>query len=150
MRPRPRLRLPEFVPFRINRLASEVSAHLSEIYRERFGLEIPDWRVLVTVAEDGACSARHVAHSTHMHKTRVSRAVARLQGLRLLRRSGSGGDGRESALELSDSGWRLYAELVPLALRRERELLACLTSAERSAFLVALDKLERVLKLTQP
>src|SRR5271157_4220068 len=76
------LQLANFTPFRLNRLAAAVSEHLSEIYRERFGLEIPEWRVLVTVGETPDCTAQQVAGSARLHKTRVSRAVASLTRLK--------------------------------------------------------------------
>jgi hypothetical protein len=82
-----KLQLAEFAPFRLNRLAAAVSEHLSEIYRERFGLEIPEWRVLVTVGEHPDCTAQQVASSARLHKTRVSRAVAALTRRRLLERA---------------------------------------------------------------
>jgi DNA-binding MarR family transcriptional regulator len=122
-----KLQLAEFAPFRLNRLAAAVSEHLSEIYRERFGLEIPEWRVLVTVGEHPDCTAQQVASSARLHKTRVSRAVAALTRRKILERAARSKDAREISLRLSAAGHRLYAQLVPLALERERALLSCMT-----------------------
>ncbi len=44
-----RLDLFRFVPFRLNRLAAEVSNALSVEYQARYGLDIPEWRVLATL-----------------------------------------------------------------------------------------------------
>lgn len=141
------LLLADFLPFRLNRLAEAVSARLSEIYRDRFDLEIADWRVLVTVGERGDCTARHIADSTRMHKTRVSRAVASLLARRWLAATVHTEDAREIRLRLSAAGRRVYAALVPLALERERELLACLAQPQRHAFLAALANFETSLAL---
>jgi DNA-binding MarR family transcriptional regulator len=141
------LRLPNFVPFRLNRLAAEVSNHLSEIYRERFGLEIPEWRVLVTVAPEGGCTAQQIAAGTRMHKTRVSRAIACLEEKGLIERAANSGDRREMPLQLTKAGRRMYSELVPLALERERALLACMSREELRSFGVALERLEAFLGL---
>ena len=140
--------LADFVPFRLNRLADAVSVHLSDIYRDRFGLEIPEWRVLVTVGRHRACTAQQVAASTRMHKTRVSRAVASLERRDLLARESKAEDGREMSLALTKPGRRMYAALVPLALQRECGLLACLSPAERPGLLGALAKLEAALALS--
>ena len=145
-----RLRLERFVPFRLNRLAAGVSQHLSAIYRERFALEIPDWRVMATVGERGRCTAQHVALSTRMHKTRVSRAIARLRRRGLIERLPGTDDGRERLLGLTRSGRRLYARLVPLALARERALLRALSAAERRGLEAGLAALERRLRLGSP
>ncbi|MGP8035387.1 MAG: MarR family winged helix-turn-helix transcriptional regulator [Steroidobacteraceae bacterium] len=142
-----RLQLEQFVPFRLNRLAAGVSQHLSAIYRERFALEIPDWRVMATVGERGRCTAQHVAMSTRMHKTRVSRAIARLRRRGLIARRPSPGDGREKALQLTRVGRRLYAQLVPLALARERALLRSLSAAERRGLEAGIAALEQRLRL---
>lgn len=143
------LRLGSFVPFRLNRLAAEVSSHLSEIYRERFGLEIPEWRVLVTIAPEGGCTAQQIASSTRMHKTRVSRAIAYLMEKGLIERASDSDDRREMPLQLTKAGRRMYSELMPLALERERALLACMSKEELRGFVVALDRLESFLGLSE-
>lgn len=142
------LRLPAFIPFRLNRLAAAVSEHLSEVYRQRFGLEIPEWRVIVTVAPNFGCTAQHVADSTRMHKTRVSRAIASLERRQLIERSSCANDRREMLLQLTQAGRAMYQELVPLALERERALLACLTDAQRAALAEGLQCLEEFLGVT--
>jgi DNA-binding MarR family transcriptional regulator len=144
------LELARFVPFRLNRLAAGVSEHLAAVYRGRFALEIPEWRVIATVGQRPDCTAQHVAASTRMHKTRVSRAIAQLLRRGLLSRAAAQRDRRKRRLRLSAAGRRLYAELVPLALERERALLHCLTAAERRGFLAGLAQLERVLRLSEP
>ena len=142
------LRLAGFVPFRLNRLAAEVSQHLSVIYRGRFALEIPEWRVMATVGQERGCTAQQVAASTRMHKTRVSRAIAQLRRRGLIERATSAQDRRALELRLSAAGRRMYAQLLPLALARERALLACLSPTQRRALLLGLERLEQFLGLT--
>jgi DNA-binding MarR family transcriptional regulator len=141
------LQLERFVPFRLNRLAVAVSENLSEIYRETFGLDVPEWRVLVTVCAGDGCTAQHIAASTRMHKTRVSRAVASLSRRKLIERTANPTDAREQPLHATAVGRQLYQRLVPLALAREREILSCLDRQQQDAFLLALDQLETALDL---
>ena len=143
----PALQLADFVPFRLNRLAAEVSEHLAGIYRERFGIDVPEWRVMATVGPERGCTAQYIAHSTRMHKTRVSRAIAHLEERGLMTRVTSSADRREMKLQLTKAGRRMYAELVPLALERERALLACISKEQLHAFTDALDCLETFLGL---
>jgi DNA-binding MarR family transcriptional regulator len=144
---RTELLLEDFIPFRLNRLADAISVNLSEIYRDRFGLEVPEWRVLVTIGQCHDITAQHIAQSTRMHKTRVSRAIAALEDRNLLARTSNVEDGREMRLHLTKAGQRMYLSLVPLALEREHRLLSCLTDSQRRAFLVALRQLEHALEL---
>jgi DNA-binding MarR family transcriptional regulator len=141
------LELVGFVPYRLNRLAVGVSQHLSDIYRERFGLDVPEWRVMATVGSWHGCTAQHIAESTRMHKTRVSRAVAHLEARELIERASSAADRREREVRLTKAGRRMYAELVPLVLERERELLACLTKEQLRGFLAGMEVLESFLGL---
>jgi DNA-binding MarR family transcriptional regulator len=144
----PSLQLGNFTPFRLNRLATGVSDHLAQIYKQRFGLEIPEWRVIATVGPVWTCTAQHIADTTRMHKTRVSRAISHLVKRGLIERTCNADDRREMELRLSKAGRAMYTELVPLSLERERALLACLSEEELRAFNESLERLEEFLGLS--
>jgi DNA-binding MarR family transcriptional regulator len=145
-----RLDLFRFVPFRLNRLAAEVSAALSSEYQERYGLDIPEWRVLATLGfRNDACSAQYIAHCTRTHKSTISRAVTALITRQLVERVENEDDRREFQLRLTRKGKALYEELIPRLLRREQEILSCLSVQERKNFALMLGKIERSLDLVQ-
>ena len=67
--------------------------------------------------------------------------------LGLLERASNSGDRREMRLRLTKAGRRLYAQLVPLALERERAVLACMSREQLRGFVAGLDRLEEFLGL---
>jgi DNA-binding MarR family transcriptional regulator len=145
-----RLDLFRFVPFRLNRLAAEVSAALSSEYQERYGLDIPEWRVLATLGfRNDACSAQYIAHCTRTHKSSISRAVTALMVRQLVERVENEDDRREYRLRMTRKGKALYEELIPRLLRREQEILSCLSGQERKDFALLLGKIEKSLDLIQ-
>jgi DNA-binding MarR family transcriptional regulator len=145
-----RLDLFKFVPFRLNRVAAEVSSALSREYQERYGLDIPEWRVLATLGfRNEACSAQYVAHCTRTHKSTISRAVTALMSRQLVERVENEDDRREFALRMTRKGKALYEELIPRLLRREQEILSCLSAQERKDFAAILGKIENSLDLVQ-
>ncbi len=145
-----KLDLFRFVPFRLNRLAAEVSAALSSEYQERYGLDIPEWRVLATLGfRDDACSAQYIAHCTRTHKSTISRAVTALMRRQLVERVENEDDRREYQLRMTRKGRALYHELIPRLLRKEQEILSCLSAQERKDFARMLGKIEKSLGLVQ-
>jgi DNA-binding MarR family transcriptional regulator len=145
-----KLDLFRFVPFRLNRLAAEVSAALSGEYQERYGLDIPGWRVLATLGfRNDACTAQYIAHCTRTHKSTISRAVTALMQRQLVERVENEDDRREFALRMTRKGKALYEELIPRLLRKEQEILSCLSAAERKDFALMLGKIEQSLGLVQ-
>ncbi len=145
-----KLDLFRFVPFRLNRLAAEVSAALSVEYQARYGLDIPEWRVLATLGfRVEPCSAQYIAHCTRTHKSTISRAVTALMKRQLVERVENADDRREFALRMTRKGTALYEELIPRLLRREEEILSCLSAQERKDFAMLLGKIENSLELVQ-
>jgi DNA-binding MarR family transcriptional regulator len=148
--PLAKLDLFKFVPFRLNRLGAEVSAALSSEYRTRYGLDIPEWRVMATLGfRNEACSAQYIAQCTRTHKSTISRAVTSLLEHGLIERVENTEDRREFRLALTHKGFALYEELIPRLLRREQEILSCLTAQERKEFARLLGKIEDSLDLVQ-
>jgi DNA-binding MarR family transcriptional regulator len=143
-----KLDLFRFVPFRLNRLAAEVSAALSSEYQQRYGLDIPEWRVLATLGFSvEPCSAQYISHCTRTHKSTISRAVTALMQRQLVERVENQDDRREFRLRMTRKGRALYEELIPRLKRREQEILSCLTAQERKDFALALGKIENSLDL---
>jgi DNA-binding MarR family transcriptional regulator len=58
-------------------------------------------------------------------------------------------DRREFRLRLTRKGRSLYEELIPRLLRKEQDILACLSAQERRDFAALLGKLEKSLDLIQ-
>jgi DNA-binding MarR family transcriptional regulator len=145
-----KLDLFRFVPFRLNRLAAEVSAALSSEYQERYRLDIPEWRVLATLGfRNDACSAQFISHCTRTHKSTISRAVTTLMTRQLVERVENEDDRREFRLRMTRKGKALYEELIPRLKRKEQAILSCLSAQERKDFAHMLGKIEKSLDLVQ-
>jgi len=145
-----RLDLFKFMPFRLNRLAAEVSSALAAEYAERYGLDIPEWRVMATLGfRNDPCSAQYIAHCTRTHKSTISRAVTSLMKRQMVERVENADDRREFRLRLTRKGAVLYEELIPRLLRREQEILSCLSALERKNLAALLGKIEDSLDLVR-
>ena len=142
------LKLEYFLPYRLNVVASIVSQALSRIYAERYGIGVPEWRVLVTLGQFGMMTGKAIGSHSHMHKTKVSRAVAQLEKRKLVIRRANRADLREAFLALTPAGRAMYDDLAPVALDFADRLSNALDSADRAAFERAVDRLtERAAKL---
>ena len=126
------LELDRFLPYRLSVLSNIVSTAISGAYEKRFGLTIPEWRVMAVLATTPGLSAAEVAQRTAMDKVAVSRAVASLLRARRIVRQTARADRRRSLLRLSEPGRKVYAQVVPVALAYERDLLAPLSGKDRA------------------
>lgn len=136
-----RLDLDRFLPYRLSVLSNRVSSEIARHYSDRFGLTIPEWRVMAVLGQTPHLSARDVAARTAMDKVQVSRAVASLVEGRRVQRRDDAGDGRVTRLSLTAKGRAIYDQIVPLALNLEAVFLSTLTREERET----LDRLMRKL-----
>jgi DNA-binding MarR family transcriptional regulator len=141
------LRLEDFLPYRLNVLASLMSQALSSVYAQRFNIGVPEWRVLVTLGQYSVMTGKAIGTHTHMHKTKVSRAVADLERRKLVTRRVNRADLRESFLSLTPAGRGIYEELAPSALAFARKLAEVIDPVDRSAFERALQRLTERSKL---
>jgi DNA-binding MarR family transcriptional regulator len=135
------LKLEQFLPYQLNVVSSLVSQALSRVYAQRYGIGVPEWRVLVTLGQFQMMTAKAIGAHTHMHKTKVSRAVAILEKRRLLGRRPNRDDKREAFLSLTAAGRNIYEELAPHALDFAKRLTEILTPGDHEAFNRALAQL---------
>ncbi len=135
------LKLEHFLPYQLNVVSSLVSQALTRVYARRYGIGVPEWRVVVTLGQHGVMTAKAIGAHTHMHKTKVSRAVALLEKRRLIVRRANREDMREAFLSLTAAGRTMYEEVAPHALDFARRLTEILTPADREAFNRALKQL---------
>jgi DNA-binding MarR family transcriptional regulator len=138
--------LSAFLPYRMSVLAGRISRQLAAVYGTRFGLTIPEWRILAHLSqlppEAGDVSVREVQARVDMDKAKVTRAAQRLETAGLISKRANPADRRLVSLALTEAGRARMAVLVPWVQDYEQRLLAVLEPDERQAFLVALDKLE--------
>ncbi len=127
------IELEHFLPYRLSRLTNTVSNAIAELYRDSFGLSIPDWRVLAVLARFPDSSAQDLVTRTRMDKVAVSRSVSRLVERELVNRSIDSNDRRLSRLSLSDGGVEVYRRIVPMARQCEARLLESLSAQQRQA-----------------
>ena len=140
----PMLELDNFLPYRLSVLSNTVSGAIADAYSQRFGLSIPEWRVLAVLGQCPDISAKQVTERTAMDKVRVSRAVALLVRKGHIECRTHPEDRRYSILRHSAAGHAIYERVVPLARAYERKLLETLTVGERKS----LDRLLAKLKIS--
>ncbi|MBW8784317.1 MAG: winged helix-turn-helix transcriptional regulator [Novosphingobium sp.] len=127
-------RLADFLPYRLAVTSNAVSGRIAEEYQERFGLKIPEWRVMAVLGDAGALTQRALVGATLMDKVAVNRACKVLEDRGLVSRSPNERDGRSHHLELTAAGHAMHGEIMPLAREMEARIFATLTPAERESF----------------
>ena len=123
--------LDHFIPYRLSVASNAVSARISASYRKRFGLKVPEWRLIAILAEGGEMTPQALGQAARIDKISVSRAAAALIERSLVMQRANPGDGRSHLLSLTTDGASLYAEIAPVALAMEAELLSGFSDAER-------------------
>jgi DNA-binding MarR family transcriptional regulator len=140
-----KLLLENFLPYRLNRAAAQVSRDFRRVYGPHHDLTVPEWRVLATLGEFDEITAKSIGAHSSMHKTKVSRAVGALETRRWLTRRQNPGDRREDFLSLTPLGRQTYSAIVPRALAFEEALLKRLGPHARS-LLDGMDRLDEIIR----
>jgi len=133
--------LEEFLPYRLSVLSHTISTNIARVYEKRFGVSIPEWRVIAILGRFPGLSAVEVADRTLMDKVAVSRAVTKLIKNGRIDRQFADADRRRSILNLSEEGRKVHNEIAPLALKFERELLQDISKEDYQTYNAILDRL---------
>lgn len=138
------LKLEDYLPYRLSVASNAVSGLIARAYQNRFGLSIPQWRLICVLSVARRLTQAQLVSRTFMDKVTVSRAAQGLVARGLLDRSDNLADGRSHVLALSDEGRRLFSEVAPLALAYEEALIAGLQADEVQLLRRLLGRLQSV------
>lgn len=130
-----------FLPYQLSLTSNAVSARIAQEYRLRFGLSVPEWRVMAVLGDAGPLTQRDLTRWTLMDKVAVNRACKVLEDRDLASRTPNRQDGRSHLLQLTGEGERVHSEIMPLATEMEQRLFACFDAQELETFRALLDKI---------
>lgn len=133
--------LDRFLPYRLSVLSNRVSTAVARQYQDRFDLKLPEWRVMAVLGRTPGLTASAIVEVTAMDKVAISRAVARLVAMGRVAATADSHDARRQVLSLTPAGEAIYAEIVPLALKLEAQLLEAVPPDERTRLDALLDAL---------
>jgi len=126
--------LADFLPYLLSITSNAVSDRIAAEYSSRFGLKIPEWRVMAVLGDSGAHTQRELVGATRMDKVAVNRACKVLEERALIARSPNARDGRSHHLELTATGREVHGAIMPIALKMEQQLFGALSASERKTF----------------
>lgn len=129
------------IAYRLNYLANFYVGPLIKSMEQEFSMTRPEWIVLFCLTRVSGLSAQQISDVTGRPKTSISAAVKQLQKKKLLWRTVDANDGRRRVLQITEAGRRLYAAILEGFVRREADMVACLSKSERSMFLQLLNKM---------
>ena len=124
-------------------LARLIAAAEARSQGRRFGLEVPEWRVVAVLGDGAPRSVADAATRAAIDKSRASRAVQVLARRGLVERTHDAFDARRTLLRLTTKGRALYRRVTSFARARERTLLAALAPGEQRELGRLLAKLQR-------
>ncbi|MDD9718785.1 MarR family transcriptional regulator [Dinoroseobacter sp. PD6] len=138
--PAPDFDLERYLPYRLTVIAGRLSAEIARQYKARFGISLPEWRVLLNVGHAENLSIRDIEKRADLEKSKVSRAASKLEAKGYLRKHVDARDKRLLQLSLTEEGRQLLDALIPIAAAFQADLDARL-GGHRDALHEALDRL---------
>jgi len=137
--------LAEFLPYQFAVLSERISKRLAVFYESEFDLSMAEWRVLVHLSRCPLVSVREIHNCVNLEKSRVSRAVSKLERRDLVRKTASKSDQRLLDISLTETGTLVLSEILAFALSFERTLIEALPQPEAMALQSGFERLHTVL-----
>lgn len=138
-----KLTLESYLPYKLSVTSNKVSALIAKAYEVKFGLSIPQWRLLAVLNQESPLSQLELVNRTFMDKVMVSRTVSSLIARGLIERKTQKADKRLQALSLTKDGQVVVDEIIPIAKELEAKILAPFSKEEILSLEGLLDALTR-------
>ena len=111
-----------FLPYLLLQAAEQTGEGFASRYRTSHNISRTQWRILSHLGEAGELTASQICNSARLHKTEVSRAVARLEARGWLSRRIDRADRRAAPLQLTSTGREVFRDLAEAATAFQAEL----------------------------
>jgi DNA-binding MarR family transcriptional regulator len=136
-----RLRVGDFPSLLVLRLAASIQRTLMPQYTHRFGLSLPEWRILPLLNRASPIQLSELTTRSTLDKALISRAVRLLEEKGYAEVTADPGHGRRLVVTITPSGRALHDRVLPTARERQMALLAVLDGPERETFYQLIQKL---------
>jgi MarR family transcriptional regulator, temperature-dependent positive regulator of motility len=126
------------------RLAYLANFFTGPVYNEimrRHGIARSEFVVLFCLRHLGMLTAQDICEITGRPKNSISQAVTKLAAAGYIERRADREDARRMQLAATVAGRKLYDQVMPLFLQRERDMLSALSAREVKQFEALLEKL---------
>lgn len=142
----PELPYKHSVNYHVHALASSLFKGATQFYMARFGVGMPEMRLLSTLSSEGPLAGYQLVALTAMDKALVSRVLATLARRTYVKGSPPDADARRRVWSLTRSGEQLVKRLQPQWRQREAIIQADLSAAERK---LLVDMMQRMFSASE-
>ena len=143
------MELQKFLPYQLSVLSNKISTGIAKFYRDQYGINVPEWRVLVILSATNHQTAKDLATHSQMDKVKISRTMKSLEAKGLIIERTCKEDARARRYNLTINGRQLINEVKPKALAFEEELIGSLSTEEIKLFQSCINTLnQQVDKIT--
>ncbi len=136
------LTVDNFLTTMLSQLITRLRSTVTQPYAEQFGLTVPEWRILALLAHARTLPFSELVVQSTSDKALVSRTLRLLEERGLVHLETEGNTPRKKLIcSVTDAGIALHDEVMPLARRRQAEVIRQLAPEERRAVYLGLRKL---------
>ncbi|ASK89709.1 MarR family winged helix-turn-helix transcriptional regulator [Sphingorhabdus sp. SMR4y] len=134
--------LDDFLPFRLHLAAESTSQRFYPQYRDVFKINRTEWRVFFHIGQHGPITANRISRMSRLEKSKISRAITKLEERGWVERSYSQGHRRSHDLLLTHNGTETFQALAEMAAQFNDMLEEHLGKGEMKKILEQLRSLE--------
>lgn len=133
--------LDDFLPYQLAVLSNRISDRFARQYQQKFGISVPEWRLVAHLSQEEKVSVREIYKRVEMDKSKVSRAAARLVEAGYVSKNINPADRRLVELSLTAKGRAMTDEISPMGEKFQQEALAALPQQDQEIFKSAIKKM---------
>lgn len=119
--------------FRITYLANAIVFPAYALIKRDFGLARAEYILLACLSHYDVLTAQIIANISRHPRNTISRAVHRMREIGYLKRAPDPVDGRQSTLEITDTGRAVHEQIATYLKARQEQVLGGLSAGDRTA-----------------